>query len=264
MLKTSTAGILLLIVFSFSSTYSQTFDPTPLEGSWRGIWLNLTFSTTDSAFLNIDVDEINNTISMVLDLDGGVFGGPDPDPATMTGTYDQNGFSVTGTSPTYGDMFFAGDAAGFISGRMPNVPNPSIDSTTLSGTYTIQLISLGYLVYFTGGGGTANGIINIYKDSTATEVEQLSESPKDFHLYQNYPNPFNPSTKIRFDLPSSGYTSLKVYDMLGREIAELVNEELSAGSYEFTWNAQALSSGIYFYELKTKEYSLKRKMMLIK
>ncbi len=253
-----------LFVLSFHPVYSQTFDPTPLEGSWRGIWLNLTFSTTDSAFLNIDVDETMNTITMVLDLDGGVFGGPDPDPATMTGTYDQNGFSVTGASPTYGDMFFSGDAAGFIYGRLPDVPNPSIDSTTLSGTYTVQLISLYYIVYFVSGGGTANGIMNIYKDSTATGVEQLSESPKDFKLYQNYPNPFNPSTRIKFDLPSSGYTSLKIYDMLGRETAELVNEELSAGSYEFSWNAHSLSSGIYFYELKTNDYSLRRKMMLIK
>ena len=253
-----------LFILSFQSVYSQTFDPTPLEGSWRGIWLNLTFSTTDSAFLNIDVDEANNTISMVLDLDGSVFGGSDPDPATMTGTYDQNGFSVIGTFFTYGDMFFSGDAAGFINGRLPDVPNPSIDSTILSGTYTIQLISLSYIVYFVSGGGTANGIMNIYKDSTSTGVEQLSENPKDFRLYQNYPNPFNPSTKIKFDLPNSGFTTLKVYDMLGREAAELVNEELSAGSYEFSWNAHSLSSGTYFFELKTKEYSIRKKMMLIK
>ncbi len=255
---------IVLLVLSLQPVFSQTFDPTPLEGSWRGIWLNLTFSTTDSAFLNIDVDETNSTITMVLDLDGSVFGGPDPDPASMTGTYDQNGFSVSGTSPTYGDMFFSGDAAGFINGRLPNVPNPSIDSTTLSGTYTIQLISLSYIVYFVSGGGTANGIMNIYKDSTATGVEQLSENPQAFKLYQNYPNPFNPSTTIKFDLPSSGYTALKVYDMLGREVARLVNEELSTGSYEYTWNAQSFTSGIYFYELKTKEYSLRKKMMLIK
>ncbi len=255
MLKTSTAGILLLIVFSFSSTYSQTFDPTPLEGFWRGTWYNITFSSTDSAFLDINVDEVNNTLSMTLDLDGNVFGGSDPDPVTMTGNYDENGFSITGNSPTYGDMYFTGDAAGFINGRLPNVPNPAIDSTTMNGTYTINNIVLYYLVYFTGGGGTANGIISLEKDQT-TNVRVLNNNPAEFRLYQNYPNPFNPSTKIKFNLAESGHISLKIYDMLGKEAAEIVNENLSAGTYEFTFDANYLSSGIYFYELKSEEYSV--------
>jgi hypothetical protein len=127
---------------------------------------------------------------------------------------------------------------------------------------TLRAGSVFYLGLFDNQVGGAR----IFKRTfTVTNIENTNnETVDNFNLEQNYPNPFNPSTKIRFDLPSSGYTSLKVYDILGKEVAVLVNEELSAGSYEFTWNAHSLSSGTYFYELKTKEYSLRRKMLLLK
>ena len=259
------ATVFLLFIFSQTTfVNSQTFDPTMLEGDWKGMWLNQTFSTTDSAFLNIDVNTSTNSLTMILDLDGSVFGGSDPDPATMTGNYDQNGFSVTGNSPTYGDMYFSGDAAGSITGRLPNVPNPSIDSTTLTGIYTTSLISLSYIVYFTGGSGTANGIINLNKDTTATGVEQISESPTEFQLYQNYPNPFNPTTNIEFRTSNFGFVSLKIYDVLGNEITTLVTEDLNPGRYSVKWNASNYSSGVYFYKISTNSFTQVRKMVLIK
>jgi hypothetical protein len=91
-----------------------------------------------------------------------------------------------------------------------------------------------------------------------------SDAPSDFSLSQNYPNPFNPSTVIRYQLPVIGFVTLKVYDILGREIATLVNEEKPAGEYEVEFNGSNLPSGIYFYQLKAEQYSETKKMILLK
>jgi len=110
---------------------------------------------------------------------------------------------------------------------------------------------------------------------TFIENETFSYQPKDFLLSQNYPNPFNPTTTIRFtisDLPAGRqglqFTTLKVYDLLGSEIATLVNEEKPAGSYEVEFSANGggagLPSGIYFYQLKAGNYIETKKMVLLK
>jgi hypothetical protein len=100
-----------------------------------------------------------------------------------------------------------------------------------------------------------------------------SEVPEIFNLYQNYPNPFNPETKIKFDISplSRGvgetrgvFTQLKIYDINGREISTLVNDQLSPGTYEVTFNSGALSSGVYFYKLESGSYSKVLKLTLIK
>jgi hypothetical protein len=97
-----------------------------------------------------------------------------------------------------------------------------------------------------------------------TSVEDLSSAtPQEFHLDQNYPNPFNPSTNINYSIPQSGLVSLKVYDVLGKEVATLVNEEKTAGSYEVEFNALQLSSGIYFYKLQAGSFVETKKMILI-
>ena len=88
--------------------------------------------------------------------------------------------------------------------------------------------------------------------------------PDNFYLKQNFPNPFNPSTKITFGISKSAFVSLKVFDALGREISELVNENLKQGSYEVLFRGDNLTSGIYFYKLTAGNYSETRKMMLIK
>ena len=85
-----------------------------------------------------------------------------------------------------------------------------------------------------------------------------------FILAQNYPNPFNPSTIISFSIPSSGFTSLKIYDVLGNEVATLVNEEKPAGNYEVRLNASSLTSGTYFYKLSAGSFTEVKKMILVK
>ncbi|HEY3252063.1 MAG TPA: S8/S53 family peptidase [Ignavibacteria bacterium] len=95
-------------------------------------------------------------------------------------------------------------------------------------------------------------------------VPVSNEIPKVFKLYENYPNPFNPTTKIKFDLPKTGITKLAVYDILGREVASLVNEELKAGKYEINFNAGNFSSGVYFYKIIAGEFVDTKKMLLVK
>lgn len=89
-----------------------------------------------------------------------------------------------------------------------------------------------------------------YNDLVITSVDGNELSPTKFILEQNYPNPFNPSTSINYSIPFSSFISLRVYNVLGKEIATLVNEEKPAGSYEVNFSAEDLTSGIYFYKLQ--------------
>jgi sugar lactone lactonase YvrE len=101
--------------------------------------------------------------------------------------------------------------------------------------------------------------------ATITAVkEKASPSPVTFELSQNYPNPFNPSTTIEFKIAASGHSSLKVFDILGKEVASLVNENLSAGTYSVRFDASRLASGIYFYQLKTSSLTETKKMLLMR
>ncbi len=145
------------------------------------------------------------------------------------------------------------------------------DDWTASG---IETIDKGDSVCFEGihlskvGGGRGN----IYS-VTGIKIENLGGISNEFELYQNYPNPFNPSTTIRYSIPASKQNTdlrvkLKVYDILGNEVAVLVDENQSPGNYSVTFDASSaaggLNSGIYFYSLTTGNYSATKKMILIK
>ena len=106
----------------------------------------------------------------------------------------------------------------------------------------------------------------IYKYSNyQVGVNQISsEIPDSYYLYQNYPNPFNPSTNIKFEMPKSDNAELKVFDAGGREVNVLLNENLNAGIYEYSFNAAGLPSGIFFYTFRTGEFTASKKMLLVK
>jgi hypothetical protein len=103
-----------------------------------------------------------------------------------------------------------------------------------------------------------------YEESVIVEGENEIKSFDKFSLSQNYPNPFNPSTSLQYAIGSRQFVSLKVYDLLGREVATLVNEEKPPGEYEIEFNSVNLPSGIYFYQLNAGEFSETRKMVLLK
>ena len=127
-----------------------------------------------------------------------------------------------------------------------------------------------YGVFFTDANtGTAVGWLGTILRTTTGGVVSVkdvrqSEIPREVALHQNYPNPFNPSTNIGFTIQTSGSTLLKVFDVLGREVATLVNEEIQPGTYEVTWDAKDLPSGVYFYNLQTGTFVQTRKMILLK
>jgi hypothetical protein len=101
--------------------------------------------------------------------------------------------------------------------------------------------------------------------NTITDVkDNLSNLPSGYQLYQNYPNPFNPATAIRFSIPQQGFVSLKIYDVLGNEIADLVHQTMNAGDYSVTFSRNDLPSGIYFYRLTSGNHSETKKMNLLK
>ncbi|MCC6549973.1 MAG: T9SS type A sorting domain-containing protein [Ignavibacteriaceae bacterium] len=109
-----------------------------------------------------------------------------------------------------------------------------------------------------------NGVRSFAVNSTVTGIMDNSTIPNDYSLKQNYPNPFNPSTMIQFQLPKSGHTELKVYDLVGREVATLINGTREAGYHQVSFDASGLSSGMYIYRLRSGDFSKTMKMSLVK
>jgi hypothetical protein len=105
--------------------------------------------------------------------------------------------------------------------------------------------------------------------SAGTHAMELEPIPKKFALHQNYPNPFNPVTTINYDLPTDAHVKIVIYDILGREVIELVNQQMPAGHQTLTWNTrnffgQPVSAGIYFYQIQASGFIKTRKMVLLK
>ena len=108
--------------------------------------------------------------------------------------------------------------------------------------------------------------LHIYENPYGITTSQHSQNalPDNYILNQNYPNPFNPSTTIQYSIPEGGNVSLKIFNTLGEEVAELVNEYQQANTYMVNFNGENLSSGIYFYQIRAGEYTETKKMVIIK
>ena len=127
-----------------------------------------------------------------------------------------------------------------------------------TGLDAIVIDKEGYII-----AGTEAGVFRSAQ-STTTGGNEFSMLPTAYLLEQNYPNPFNPSTTVQFELPSSSFTTLKIFNMLGQEVAVLVNDLKNVGTHEVTWNASALPSGVYLCRLQANGYVETKKMLLIK
>ncbi|MCX7798703.1 MAG: T9SS type A sorting domain-containing protein, partial [Melioribacter sp.] len=107
--------------------------------------------------------------------------------------------------------------------------------------------------------------VELWPQGLPSDIREISLGiPTKFSLEQNYPNPFNPTTRIRFSIPTKDFVTLKIFNSLGEEVAQLINQEMSAGSYEVDFRAQGLSSGVYFYTIKTSNFTKTLKMLLLK
>jgi hypothetical protein len=152
-----------------------------------------------------------------------------------------------------------------------NVNGARVDTIRFEGS-TITWLEKGTTVNLNQGSNTIQMELYwgwMYLDylavpSTITDVEEIKNVPSDYYLAQNYPNPFNPVTNIVYTLPAAEKVLLKVYDVLGREIKILINEEQTAGLHSISFDASKLSSGVYYYRLEAGNYSQVHKMVYLK
>ena len=172
------------------------------------------------------------------------------------------------------DEQFIDDNTGWLTGRFLSSPYSSrLYYTSNGGNDLIQIQSLcsfdvkgmSFINALTGFVSGDSGVVLKTTNGGLSFVNPISYNvPDKFSLYQNYPNPFNPVTRIKFDITKREAVKLKIFDLLGREIKTLVNEQLQPGTYEFEWDGTKYSSGIYFYEIISDKYTETRKMVLIK
>ena len=152
-------------------------------------------------------------------------------------------------------MFVSWNLPQAVTGLLQDLSNGNIINYPISGTGTFQINdfdSIDKLKLF------------IYYNNIVSEVENDIELPDEFILVQNYPNPFNPNTMIEWQTPVGSWQILKVYDALGNEIVTLVDEYKAAGKYEVEFDASTLSSGVYYYQLRTGSFFQSKKMILAK
>ncbi len=176
------------------------------------------------------------------------------------------GDTVRWTNVSQGFHNVVADDNSFTSGP------PSSSAWVYDFVFTVAGVNPYYC--FTHGGPGGVGMSGIITVEDPTSVKDDDITVEDFELRQNYPNPFNPSTKISFVIPFSAIVNLKVFNILGSEIATLVNEEKPAGSYEVVFsatggsapdgNAYTLTNGIYFYSLTVNGNTETKKMILLK
>ena len=163
--------------------------------------------------------------------------------------------TVTGTtSKVSGELVDAGGNVVAVINSTPS--NPFTLTAPSSGTYTVNA---GFKNP-TKKWGTASAVINV----TGIDEELVGLNPKTFALFANYPNPFNPSTKIRYAISQTSFTTITVYSMLGDEVSTLINEIKTPGIYEINFDGSNLSSGTYLYKLQAGNFTQTKKMIILK
>jgi hypothetical protein len=211
--------------------------------------------------------QANSLAILFVDSLIGVMGGSTGMLSTSNGGTNWVAVTVPGSGSINGFGIGAGNQEMFYS------RGSSIYQTTNSGTnWIIATTQTG--TYYHMQKARMEGDYNIWairsnggisKYTYPIGIKPISnEVPNSYALYQNYPNPFNPVTKIKFDIPKSAYTEIKIYDNLGREVSTLISNRLTAGKYEVDWNASNYPSGVYFYKLISDDYTQTRKMVLVK
>jgi photosystem II stability/assembly factor-like uncharacterized protein len=185
-----------------------------------------------------------------------------------------NGITTPSGDGEYYSVFFTNSLSGWVSGYQGLIIKTDNGGTNwhhqLSGTNS-YLMSIYFVNTMTGWAAGSNGtILKTTNGGGVVGIKQIGINiPSTVILYDNYPNPFNPVTKIKYNIPPSKgargmMVRLTIYDVLGREIENLVNQSQKPGSYEVTWDGSRYASGVYFYKLVTDEFIETKKMVLIK
>ena len=134
------------------------------------------------------------------------------------------------------------------------------------GSYTLTAYRMGFNSVSQNVTITNGNVLNInFNFGSPIGIQPISSQiPSKFNLYQNYPNPFNPETVIKFDIPKNQHVKIVIYDLTGREVNKLLDEEVKAGTYNIRWNGSNYASGVYFYRIETESYTLTKKMLMVK
>jgi photosystem II stability/assembly factor-like uncharacterized protein len=181
--------------------------------------------------------------------------------------------TLTYNNRKYNSVFFVNENIGWIGGYW--LPDSSSISYTSNGgvnwskqkkNYPAIVTNLYFINAFTGWAtlSYSNKILKTITGGEVTVRNISSEIPDKYSLNQNYPNPFNPATNIKYQIIKNQFVSIKVFDILGKEISTLVNEKQSPGIYEVSFDGSNFPSGIYFYKLETNSFSDTKRMILIK
>ncbi len=227
------------------------------------IWTPVDSGLTNTNILSLDVSETNlfagTGAGIFLSTNNGTIWTPVDSGLTNTNVYS---FAASGTN------LVAGTDGGVFLSTNTGTSWTEVDSGLIN-TFVISLAVSGTNLF----AGTVDGGVWRRPLSELTSVKSSrGETPTRFSLSQNYPNPFNPTTTISFALPTRSFVSLKVFDMLGREVSTILSGELQAGNYTRQWNAANMSSGVYFYRLVAKAipsgqagtYNQAKKLLLLK
>lgn len=195
--------------------------------------------------------------------------------ALLAGDYKLRVFAIEGVI-TYGSPPGSNGETVFehvFRKAYPNTAGTTVATTTGPQVFVFKYVvdpawvnSNVYTVAFVQNDGPANKeVMNAGSGDIPTSINPVSNVvPERFSLAQNYPNPFNPMTKIKFDIPSSSFVKLVIHNGVGKEVSVLVNENLTAGSYETQFNGEGLTSGVYFYSIITEGFTETKKMLLVK
>ena len=176
---------------------------------------------------------------------------------TITGGYHLKATFTTSSS----NLFVQAVETGTGASRVVAVPTNTQFSEPYYGT---TYSKINFIVYDTSGTSTATFSFITSGDSSPTDIATSSNIPLQYGLNQNYPNPFNPTTIIQYQLPAQGFVTLKVYDIMGREVAMLVNQKMSAGIHTVPFDGSHISSGVYFYRMTADTYTETKKFVLLK
>jgi hypothetical protein len=218
--------------------------------------------TVTVSFLNADSVAVGQTKAIRIKIQGGsaVKGGFDV--AVLNGVLNVNSTADPNVQK--------------ISGELTHTTPKNFSGDTVSWTinYTAPSSTGWDTLYACGNSTNGNGFnsgdtwnfkirfpVKVYNPSA---IHNTNEIVNGYQLSQNYPNPFNPTTNIKFSLLKEGFVSLKVYDITGKEVSTLVNNNMKSGSYSVDWNASEWSSGVYIYKLTTNDFTSTKRMTLVK
>ena len=250
------------IIFNNSSIFVSIYSYGVYYSTNNGTnWIAINTGLTHSSVSSIAISD-TNIIAGVYWNDG----------AYISSIKDNNWFPITDfknrtvkcfkVSPNNPNCVFAGTDSGFVFLSINSGKNWSLVNSGLTTTEQINTLIIKDNILFAG---TSGGMWQRPLSEMITSVENtLNEIPQCLYLSQNYPNPFNPSTTISFYLPSRSFVSLKIFDLIGREVVTLVSEEMSAGNYIKQWNANNLAGGIYFYRLQAGSFIISKKLVFLK